>query len=104
VGPLAQLVAHLHDAQGVTGSSPVRPTQRIPGQSVTTGDSFASGCPRTPNYSNEYSNAIGSCWTEADVAGQGMNGEGSLDQRANGRWVGAVTLGYDPNGRPVARA
>ena len=25
-GPLAQLVAHLHDAQGVTGSSPVRPT------------------------------------------------------------------------------
>ncbi len=26
MGPLAQLVAHLHDAQGVTGSSPVRPT------------------------------------------------------------------------------
>src|SRR5665811_1686804 len=26
-GPLAQLVAHLHDAQGVTGSSPVRPTR-----------------------------------------------------------------------------
>ena len=26
-GPLAQLVAHLHDAQGVTGSSPVRPTK-----------------------------------------------------------------------------
>jgi hypothetical protein len=28
VGPLAQLVAHLHDAQGVTGSSPVRPTTK----------------------------------------------------------------------------
>jgi hypothetical protein len=27
VGPLAQLVAHLHDAQGVVGSSPARPTQ-----------------------------------------------------------------------------
>jgi hypothetical protein len=27
-GPLAQLVAHLHDAQGVTGSSPVRPTKK----------------------------------------------------------------------------
>ena len=25
-GPLAQLVAHLHDAQGVRGSSPLRPT------------------------------------------------------------------------------
>ena len=25
-GPLAQLVAHLHDAQGVGGSSPSRPT------------------------------------------------------------------------------
>jgi hypothetical protein len=29
VGPLAQLVAHLHDAQGVTGSSPVRPTRKV---------------------------------------------------------------------------
>ena len=28
MGPLAQLVAHLHDAQGVTGSSPVRPTRK----------------------------------------------------------------------------
>jgi hypothetical protein len=28
-GPLAQLVAHLHDAQGVTGSSPVRPTKKF---------------------------------------------------------------------------
>ena len=27
-GPLAQLVAHLHDAQGVRGSSPLRPTPR----------------------------------------------------------------------------
>ncbi len=27
-GPLAQLVAHLHDAQGVRGSSPLRPTTR----------------------------------------------------------------------------
>src|ERR1700681_4115642 len=26
-GPLAQLVAHLHDTQGVVGSSPERPTQ-----------------------------------------------------------------------------
>jgi hypothetical protein len=26
LGPLAQLVAHLHDAQGVRGSSPLRPT------------------------------------------------------------------------------
>ncbi len=25
-GPLAQLVAHLHDTQGVVGSSPARPT------------------------------------------------------------------------------
>ena len=25
-GPLAQLVAHLHDTQGVRGSSPLRPT------------------------------------------------------------------------------
>jgi predicted RNase H-like HicB family nuclease len=28
-GPLAQLVAHLHDAQGVRGSSPLRPTDRL---------------------------------------------------------------------------
>ncbi len=28
VGPLAQLVAHLHDAQGVVGSSPARPTPK----------------------------------------------------------------------------
>src|ERR1019366_9676993 len=33
-----------------------------------------------------------------------MNGEGSLYQRANGRWVGAVTLGYDTNGRPVRKS
>src|SRR5580700_2536791 len=26
-GPLAQLVAHLHDTQGVVGSSPARPTR-----------------------------------------------------------------------------
>ena len=28
-GPLAQLVAHLHDAQGVVGSSPARPTEKV---------------------------------------------------------------------------
>ena len=28
-GPLAQLVAHLHDAQGVRGSSPLRPTIEV---------------------------------------------------------------------------
>ena len=28
-GPLAQLVAHLHDAQGVRGSSPLRPTNLL---------------------------------------------------------------------------
>ena len=39
-GPLAQLVAHLHDAQGVTGSSPVRPTRRIPGQRAWWGIAF----------------------------------------------------------------
>jgi hypothetical protein len=33
VGPLAQLVAHLHDAQGVRGSSPLRPTRVVPGPS-----------------------------------------------------------------------
>src|SRR5438132_6405050 len=31
-GPLAQLVAHLHDAQGVGGSSPSRPTPGHAGQ------------------------------------------------------------------------
>ena len=39
-----------------------------------------SGCPRMSKYSNEHSNAIGSCRTGADVAGQRMNGEGSLYQ------------------------
>jgi hypothetical protein len=34
VGPLAQLVAHLHDAQGVTGSSPVRPTRDYVSQTI----------------------------------------------------------------------
>ena len=34
IGPLAQLVAHLHDAQGVTGSSPVRPTGRTSSYAV----------------------------------------------------------------------
>src|ERR1700722_5194194 len=29
-GPLAQLVAHLHDTQGVVGSSPARPTEKTP--------------------------------------------------------------------------
>jgi hypothetical protein len=37
------------------------------------------------------------------VAGSRMNGEGSLYQRASGRWVGAVTLGFDANGRPVRK-
>lgn len=32
-GRLAQLVAHLHDAQGVVGSSPAPPTKEVPGQS-----------------------------------------------------------------------
>lgn len=32
-----------------------------------------------------------------------MNGEGSLYQRANGRWIGAVTLGYDETGKPDRR-
>jgi hypothetical protein len=29
LGPLAQLVAHLHDTQGVVGSSPARPTEKL---------------------------------------------------------------------------
>jgi integrase len=32
-----------------------------------------------------------------------MNGEGSVYQRASGRWVGAVTLGYDAQGKPVRK-
>jgi integrase len=56
-----------------------------------------------PNYSNDYSNADESWRTEATLAGQRMNGEGSLYQRANGRWVGAVTLGYDAFGKPDRR-
>ena len=36
-GPLAQLVAHLHDAQGVTGSSPVRPTRKVQVRSLVRG-------------------------------------------------------------------
>ncbi len=42
-GPLAQLVAHLHDAQGVRGSSPLRPTDR---EAARTG-SPAKGTRRT---------------------------------------------------------
>jgi hypothetical protein len=42
VGPLAQLVAHLHDAQGVTGSSPVRPTSENPWSEGCGQGSFAS--------------------------------------------------------------
>jgi len=37
-GPLAQLVAHLHDAQGVTGSSPVRPTRKVQFRGYNAGD------------------------------------------------------------------
>lgn len=37
------------------------------------------------------------------MAGQRMNGEGSLYQRANGRWIGAVTLGFNENGKPDRR-
>ena len=28
------------------------------------------------------------------------NGEGSVYQRANGLWVGAITIGLDANGKP----
>ena len=38
MGPLAQLVAHLHDAQGVTGSSPVRPTRKVQVRALTDSD------------------------------------------------------------------
>src|SRR5665213_1277162 len=34
-GPLAQLVAHLHDTQGVVGSSPARPTEEVQVRGVT---------------------------------------------------------------------
>ncbi|HUZ08699.1 MAG TPA: tyrosine-type recombinase/integrase [Acidimicrobiales bacterium] len=34
------------------------------------------------------------------MAGRRMNGEGGLYQRADGRWFGAVVLGYDESGRP----
>jgi integrase len=34
------------------------------------------------------------------MAGRRMNGEGGLYQRADGRWFGAVVLGYDEAGRP----
>ncbi len=29
-----------------------------------------------------------------------MNGEGGLYQRSDGRWFGAVVLGYDASGKP----
>lgn len=34
------------------------------------------------------------------MAGRRMNGEGGLYQRADGRWFGAVVLGYDAAGHP----
>lgn len=34
------------------------------------------------------------------MAGRRMNGEGGLYQRADGRWFGAVVVGYDESGRP----
>ena len=43
MGPLAQLVAHLHDAQGVTGSSPVRPTQKDLVRALTDSDFLPLG-------------------------------------------------------------
>jgi hypothetical protein len=36
----------LHDAQGLTGSSSVRPTQRIPVQKLMAGDSWYFGSQR----------------------------------------------------------
>ena len=35
------------------------------------------------------------------MAGRRGNGEGAVYQRASdGRWLGAVVVGYDPEGRP----
>jgi len=34
------------------------------------------------------------------MAGRRMNGEGGLYQRADGRWFGAVVLGYAEAARP----
>ena len=41
-GPLAQLVAHLHDAQGVRGSSPLRPTRSELGKRLRDPVTFAA--------------------------------------------------------------
>ncbi len=38
------------------------------------------------------------------MAGKRLNGEGSIYQRtSDGRWVGAVSLGYDQKGRPIRK-
>lgn len=34
------------------------------------------------------------------MAGRRMNGEGGLYRRGDGRWFGAIVLGYDSAGRP----
>ena len=62
MGPLAQLVAHLHDAQGVRGSSPLRPTQRnatctstsakIPGRASVSGIAAPPARFQKAQYSN----------------------------------------------------
>ena len=31
------------------------------------------------------------------------NNEGSIFQRKDGRWTGAVTTGYDDNGKPIRK-
>src|SRR5450759_2890698 len=95
-GPLAQLVAHLHDAQGVTGSSPVRPTRKPQARS-----SSGLGCVAPEGqFRATVATTVATGSEEVAMARQNMNGEGSIyRRRSDGMWIGAVTVGYDDKGR-----
>src|ERR1035437_1040085 len=68
--------------------------------SILAGGFVMSGEAKVADVSNDVSNGNGRRRTEVTVAGRRMNGEGGLYQRSDGRWFGAVVLGYDASGKP----
>ena len=75
---------------------PIKPLVK----SILAGGFLMSREAKVADVSNDVSNGNERRRTEATVAGRRMNGEGGLYQRSDGRWFGAVVLGYDASGKP----
>jgi hypothetical protein len=94
---LAQLVAHLHDTQGVVGSSPARPTRETPAQAGVS-------CNCTPVWSPAWSRCP-QRGSGTGVGGTRGDAEGSIFARSSvDRWFGIVNKGSVSRGRLIRRS